>query len=163
MLLTSDDWDIIACEQAQKSKYILVYNLSPSTFLINTVKKIARSTGYKIVAIPFPLGGFLKAKAELTGGPKEWIGLIRDAEIVVTDSFHGCIFSILYNKKFYVCLNGMETRIYNLLNIFRLSYFICTPGTQLELTEKIDWEKVNCILAEERKRSLKIIIDMLKI
>ena len=162
MLLTRDDWDIIACEQAQKDKYILVYNVIPSSFLINTVKKIARSTGYNIVVIPFPLGGFLKAKAELSGGPREWISLIRDAEIVVTDSFHGSVFSILYNKKFYVCVNALGTRIYNLLNIFSLTDCIVTPDTQLKLTEKIDWEKTNCILTDERQRSLKIIIDMLK-
>lgn len=162
MLLTRDDWDTIACAPTQKDKYILVYNLSPSSFLINTVKKIARSTGYKIVAIPFPVGGFLKAKAELTGGPREWIGLIRDAEIVVTDSFHGSVFSILYNKRLYACVNEAGTRIYNLLNIFGLSDCICTPGTQLELTKKIDYTKANHILTEERKRNLKIIKDMLK-
>jgi hypothetical protein len=60
MLLTRDDWDIIASKQSRKDKYILVYNLSPSPFLIKTVKEIARSTGYKIIAIPFPLGGFFK-------------------------------------------------------------------------------------------------------
>ena len=162
MLLTRDDWDIIASKQSRKDKYILVYNLSPSPFLIKTVKEIARSTGYKIIAIPFPLGGFLKAKAELTGGPSEWIGLIRNAEIVVTDSFHGSIFSILYNKIFYVCISELGDRIYNLLNVFNLTDCLCTPGTQLNLIKKIDWEKTNRILAEERKKSLNIITDMLK-
>jgi cephalosporin-C deacetylase-like acetyl esterase len=108
------------------------------------------------------LAVFLKAKAELTGGPSEWIGLIRNAEIVVTDSFHGSIFSILYNKIFYVCISELGDRIYNLLNVFNLTDCLCTPGTQLNLIKKIDWEKTNRILAEERKKSLNIITDMLK-
>lgn len=163
MLLTTDEWDTIACAPLKKSKYILVYQITVSSFLLNTARKLARATGYKIIAIPFPLGGFLKAKPELTGGPREWIGLIRDAEIVVTDSFHGSIFSILYNKNFYVCITDAATRIYSLLNLFKLNERIYMHSSKLEKIRKIDWEKTNNILTEERKRSLKIIIDMLKI
>jgi hypothetical protein len=162
-LLTRNEWDTIACTPDQKEKYILVYQVTLSSFLIKTVKKIVKSTGYKVVAIPFPLGSFIKAKVKLSAGPREWIGLIRDAEIVVTDSFHGSVFSILYKKKFYVCITNAPTRIYNLLNVFQLNGCLYKPGSKLELTKKIDWKKTNFILHEERKRSINFILDMLKL
>lgn len=162
MLLTKEEWDTVACPPVKKDKYILVYQTTVSSFLINTVRKLAHSTGYKVVSIPFPLGGFLKTKLELTAGPREWIGLIRDAEIVVTDSFHGSVFSILYNKKFYVCITDAATRIYNLLNVFKLNECIYTPDSKLELTKKIDWEEVNRKLCKEKKKSIEIIKNMFK-
>lgn len=163
MLLTKEEWDKVASSSIKKDKYILVYQTTVSSFLINTVKKLAQSTGYKVICIPFPLGGFLKSKLELTAGPKQWIGLIRDAEIVVTDSFHGSAFSILYNKNFYVCLTDAATRIYNLLNIFGLNDRICIEGSELELTKKIDWESVNTKLNEERIKSIGSIKVMLEV
>jgi len=163
LLLTREEWNTIACAPVKKEKYILVYQVTLSSFLLNTVKKIVKSTGYKVVVIPFPLGGFLKAKPNLSAGPREWIGLIRDAEIVVTDSFHGCCFSILYNKKFYVCITDAATRIYNLLNVFKLNECIYKPDSQLVLTNQINWEEINGSLREERKRSINILKDMLKI
>lgn len=163
MLLTTEEWNKVACPSVKKDKYILVYQTTVSSFLLNTAKKLALSTGYKIVTIPFPLGGFLKAKMQLTAGPREWIGLIRDAEIVVTDSFHGSAFAILYNKKFFVCLTDAATRIYNLLNIFELNKCICVPGSGLELTQKINWERVNSKLRNERNKSIEIIKNMLKV
>ena len=163
MLLTREEWDTVARSSVKKDKYILVYQTTVSSFLLNTAKKLAHSTGYKIITIPFPLGGFLKAKMELTAGPREWIGLIRDAEIVVTDSFHGSTFAILYNKKFYVCLTDAATRIYNLLNVFELNECICVPGSKLELTKKINWERINTKLHNERNKSTEIIKEMLKV
>jgi hypothetical protein len=163
LLLTVDDWNNIAYKPKIKKKYILVYQTTTSSFLLNTVKKIAKSTGYKIVSIPFPIGGFLNASLNLSAGPKDWIGLIRDAEIVVTDSFHGCCFSIIYNKVFRVCITEAPTRIYNLLNIFNLKECLYKPDSKLSLTNNIDWNDVNESLHKEKNKSIKILKDMLKV
>lgn len=160
MLLTREKWDTIAYAPIQKKRYILVYQVTLSSFVLNTVKKIAKQTGYEVVAIPFPLGGFLKAISKLYAGPREWIGLIRDAEIVVTDSFHGSIFSILFNKKFFVCITDAGDRIINLLNTFELSERLYKPCLQLELCKEIEWVNVNCILKKERIKCLKALSKM---
>ena len=163
LLLTCKEYNTIAEPPKIKEKYILVYQITVSSFLVNTVRKIAKYTGYKVVTIPFPLGGFIKAKTNFSAGPREWIGLIRDAEIVVTDSFHGCCFSILYNKKFHVCVTGAGTRIYNLLDVFNLNECLYKPGSELKLENNIDWKKINTNIDEERNKSLNILKDMLKI
>ena len=163
LLLTCDDYNIIAQPPKIKDKYILVYQITVSSFLLNTVRKIAKSTGYKVVTIPFPLGGFIRAKTNFSAGPREWIGLIRDAEIVVTDSFHGCCFSILYNKNFHAIITGAGTRIYNLLDVFNLNDCLYKPGSELKLERNIDWEEINDNIDKERNNSLNILKEMLKI
>tara|TARA_S200000501_G_scaffold377914_1_gene438138 strand:- start:14073 stop:15170 length:1098 start_codon:yes stop_codon:yes gene_type:complete len=161
MLLSKKEWDKVASSSVRKNKYILVYQTTISSFLVNIVKALSISTGYKIICIPFPLGGFLKSKFELTAGPGEWIGLIRDAEIVITDSFHGTAFSILYNKEFYVCLTDGVTRITNLLNLFELDNRICIEYPKLNLNKKINWDRVNKKLIEERHKSTECLEAML--
>tara|TARA_B100000989_G_C19523226_1_gene465362 strand:- start:728 stop:1825 length:1098 start_codon:yes stop_codon:yes gene_type:complete len=162
MLLTREEWEKVSTPSVRKNKYILVYQTTTSSFLVNIVKKLSISTGYKVICIPFPLGGFLKSRLELTAGPSEWIGLIRDAEIVITDSFHGSAFSILYNKEFYVCLTDGATRITNLLNLFTLNNRICNEYPKLDLNEKINWDRVNKKLIEERHKSVECLEAMLK-
>lgn len=163
MLLTKDDWNKVGVFSRRKYKYILVYQTTVSSVLIKTVKKLAFSSGYRVICIPFPLGGFIKSKLELRAGPREWIGLIRDAEIVVTDSFHGLAFSIIYNKNFYVCITEQATRIYNLLNIFQLKDRICTQPSEALLTNEINWKIVNTKLNLEREISLLKIKEMLEV
>jgi hypothetical protein len=163
MLLTAHEWDEIALSPKSKYKYILVYQTTVSSFLIKTAKALSRATGYRIITIPFPLGGFLRGKLELTAGPREFVGLIRDAEIVVTDSFHGSTFSILYNKKFYVCLTDAPTRILSLLNLFNLRDFIHSPSSEVKLERKIDWLKINKKIDFERSKSIGFIEEMLNI
>tara|TARA_B100000886_G_scaffold190530_1_gene131112 strand:+ start:9204 stop:10274 length:1071 start_codon:yes stop_codon:yes gene_type:complete len=163
LLLTQKDYDEITNFPKIQEKYILVYQTTISSFLLDSVKKISKITGYKIVTIPFPLGRFIKSKTNFSAGPKEWLGLFRNAEIIVTDSFHGCCFSILYNKNFHVCITGAGTRIYNLLSIFDLNHYLLRPGSDLDIDYKIDWNKINKKINFERNKSISVIKKMLKI
>lgn len=160
LLLDKNEWNLIANKKKNNQKYILVYQITISSFLINTVKKISKQTGYKVISIPFPLGGFLNASPNLSAGPKEWISLFRDAEIVITDSFHGCCFSILYNKKFKVCITGAATRIYSLLKLLRIEESIHNHKLELDLSFDVDWNSVNKILLKERNKSIKALSEM---
>ena len=49
--------------------------------------------------------GFINARAN---GPQQFLGLVRDADFVVTTSFHGTVFSILYEKQFLCVLNNND-------------------------------------------------------
>ena len=85
-----------------------------------------------------------------------WIRGFMDAEFVITDSFHGTVFSIIFNKPFISIGNkkrGM-TRFNSLLRIFNLeARLIDKSGENVNeiLNDKIDFKQVNIIL-EERKR-----------
>ena len=69
---------------------------------------------------------------------------------MITDSFHGCIFSILFNKPFIVIRNehrGMS-RFYSLLNQFNLCECLVSDG--INIPTDWDWENVNKIIEKKR-------------
>lgn len=68
-------------------------------------------------------------------GPSEWVGLISDAEYVVTDSFHGTAFSINFNKPFTTLVNpvsNMNSRVMSILEITRLKDRIIYDDGKIE-------------------------------
>ncbi len=92
----------------------------------------------------------------------EWLRSFMDAKFVVTDSFHGCVFSIIFNKPFLAIGNkdrGMA-RFNSLLKLFQLKNRLTfiENGEYLYNNSEIDWNKVNSIHTEWKNKS----IDLLK-
>lgn len=89
----------------------------------------------------------------------EWLRAFLDAEYIVTDSFHGTAFSIIFNKPFLSISNkkrGM-TRITSLLNMFGLEERLILTSTEVTLEKiksPIDFQRVNNILENEKQKSL---------
>lgn len=88
----------------------------------------------------------------------EWLNNFKNAEFVVTDSFHGTVFSIIFNKPF-IAIGNKErgfARFVSLLNMFGLKHRLVTSETEVTeklITEKIDWLSVNAKIKLEQKRS----------
>lgn len=92
-------------------------------------------------------------------GPRQWLTRIHNAKYVVTDSFHGLAFSIIFNKNFYVlCADKKKfTRIDSLLKLLGLSdrYIISLEDLKIravDLKSDINYSVVNEILEKERCR-----------
>ena len=97
----------------------------------------------------------------------QWLRLIRDCEYFITDSFHGCVFAIIYNKPF-VCLGNAgrgNARFDTLLGTFGLEDRLLTATTPEEiqrvLNTPIDWERVNAIHNAERDRGINFLKENL--
>ena len=107
LLLGKNEWEnIIENERFIKDKYILCYFLGKSKSHRKFAEKIREITGYKIVSINHcdEFVRYDNSYADLSPydvGPAEWLNLIKNAEYVCTDSFHGTIFSIIFNKEFF--------------------------------------------------------------
>lgn len=83
-------------------------------------------------------------------GVDEWLQGFRDAAFVVTDSFHGCVFSIIFNKPFVAVGNAKRglSRFHSLLKIFGLEDRLISSAEQITpglITAAIDWDIVNRI------------------
>lgn len=97
--------------------------------------------------------------------PLQWIRCFDDAQVVITDSFHGTVFSIIFNKIFWVLGNknrGMD-RFISLLSLFGLENRLVTLD-ELEnknLFEAIDWKDVNTKWEYNRKESLNLLYSNL--
>lgn len=150
MLLTDDDWNQIA-ESRFYGSYILNYHIpfNKSVDDTNILSVIEQYYNVPIQKVPDINSKYVWLS------PTEWLGSIRDAEFVVTNSFHGVVFCIIYNKKFlFTKLTGehemLNERIYSLLDLFELNERIVTEevvsnvdSIKLLIESPIDWEKVN--------------------
>ena len=123
---------------------------------------MSRESGLDIVCFPFPLGGFIAGKWVLTGGPADWLSHIKEASIVLTDSFHGCALSIIFNKEFRVFPTGTVTRITNLLNVFDLKDCLVEKGTTVKRDSTVNWAPVNVRLSALREASIETLIRSLE-
>lgn len=95
-------------------------------------------------------------------GVEAWLRAIRDAEFVVTDSFHGTVFSILFNRPFVTIANRSrgQARFQSLLETFSLESRAVSPGAKLpveRISSAIDWNAVNAKLLAERTSSFKFL------
>lgn len=89
---------------------------------------------------------------------EDWLCGIRDADYIVTDSFHGTVFSIIFNKPFFVYVNknrGAE-RFKSLLENFNLGYRMVENIEQVQsaCSKVIDWRKINKKINAKRNASL---------
>lgn len=83
---------------------------------------------------------------------EQWLKNIYDAEYVITDSFHGCVFSMIFNKPFYCFVNKRRgaDRFYSLLNTFNLTDRIIKTDL---VKQNINWNAVEEIKQQKVKLS----------
>lgn len=95
----------------------------------------------------------LKLESRIQPSVEQWLRGFYDAEFVVTDSFHGCVFSIIFNKPFIVFGNYKRglSRFTSLLGMFGLENRFITQKT--DLTNEIEWERVKSVLRKRKSQS----------
>lgn len=164
LLLDAGDWEPLVKEPKNKTPYILVYQLGINKEVVDFVRRLARKTGLRVVYIPFPLVGLMKCSCKIAVGPAEWMGLFKNAEYVVSDSFHGIVFSLIFNRKFFAMVNGhhVNKRAEQLLRQVKLSHRTIDQATDRMLTEKIDFTYANEQLAMIRKESFEALKKMVE-
>ena len=111
--------------------------------------------------IPFETNSKYEVKGasleEIVQPPVEqWLRSFRDSSYVITDSFHACVFSILFHTQFIVIGNQSRglARFHSLLSLFGLEDRMVTENLDVSLCERpIDWDKVDIKLKELRAYS----------
>lgn len=123
-LMTADEWSKISVKPHIKHPYILVYDLNGGKNLLSIVNKIRNKTCLDVVWLTSNiLNRFKECKIVNDAGPREFIGYIENAEYVVTDSFHGTSFSLIFGKKVipYIALQSASSRLNSLMSICGIS------------------------------------------
>lgn len=179
ILLTKEEWEEIAVkDRIIKDKYILCYFLGSNIEHRKFAERLKEKTGYKIVSLNHA-DEYVKYSdifADIIPydiGPREWINLISNAEYVCTDSFHGTVFSLIFNKIFFnfrrynaKAKAGTNSRLDSLLKMVEVSNERILNGTEdIEkvLKYKIDFNKVNKNLESFRKESKNWLLDSISI
>lgn len=106
MLLTKKDYEEIKVKSPIKEPYILVYMIEKNNQVKSLANTISISLGIRTIQRR-PIKGFVNELPPFyTADAGEFIGLIEGAEVVITNSFHGTVFSILYEKPFISMLHS---------------------------------------------------------
>ncbi|MBR0398804.1 MAG: polysaccharide pyruvyl transferase family protein [Eubacterium sp.] len=157
LLFSGAEWEKLSVKPRVRKPYILVYQLGINTVFVDFVRRLQKKTGLRVIYVPFPLVGIMRCRMKLTIGPREWLGLFQKAEYVVSDSFHGAVFSILFNRKFFIMTNGhhMNKRANQLLELCGLQNRTIEDVSDEQLTEEIDFSYANRKIDEYRRESLK--------
>ena len=96
-LLDKKEWDELALCPI-KEKYLFYYDVEKNPVSYTLARKIAKEEN--LLLVHFDSKYFYEKGFMANAGPEEFVGLIRNAEYVVTSSFHATAFSIIYRKKF---------------------------------------------------------------
>lgn len=142
-LLNKDTWDKLAGKPIMKKPYIFIYSFNSEKPLYDIANEIAYSRECKIVSVTFGRNRKIYGvKAYASWGPIEFLNVLRHSEMVLTDSFHGCAFSIIFKKNFYVYpYKGTNSRMESLLGICGLKNRII--GNEDFCKEDIDYSQTD--------------------
>ena len=157
LLLSGEDWRKISSRKFTKDRYILIYNLNRNPRIDAYAKELSIKTGLEVRYLSYQLHEFYKNGKMFCNPPVEdFLALIDGADYVITDSFHATAFSLNFNKEFVIVYPGKySTRLQSILEILGLTNRVAKNERDLSIVEsKIDYNRVNEILAAERKRSL---------
>lgn len=175
MLLSKEDYiQIIEKEQEPKSdgtlfNYILDPDAKKSTF----IDKVAQENGLKVFQVLPKCQAETRTRKDVKSriddcvfpGVSTWLRAFMDAEMTVVDSFHGMVFSIIFNKPFWVIGNAHRgmSRFTSLLKVFHLENRLLDASglDDVDLSQSIDWESVNEILKEKQKECKLLLLNSL--
>lgn len=170
LLLTAEQWAAMANtprgypgtgEKNTPGGYILCYCISAPGALEPYIQTLAEKTGLPVVQLcgtrrrVHP-----KARCILDAGPAEFLGLFQNAAYVCTNSFHGTVFSVQFQKPFFTAVAPSElaaperSRTFSILSRLGLTERIIGKGDTAALEDAIDWTAVEQRLEKARASSL---------
>lgn len=176
LLLRQAEWDeLIATAKVPDASepYIFCYILGATTAYESFLESVITELGYRVITLPT-----LSSKENdkdtylFEAGPTEFVSLVKHAKFVITDSFHGVVFSALYSTPFAVFRRNsgatrkggdMFTRIDSLLSMCKIELPIANETVAFHKDMlSVDFSSVHDILQEERRKSLKYLSDALE-
>lgn len=169
MLLKKEDWlKIIGDKPLLKKDYILFYDLKGKKEDLKLAKEISKKLNMPIV-----ITKYMNVKIQFSNfekhyycGPIEFLNLLYNSKLVLSSSFHGNVFSVIFNKPFFALNGKKDFRISTMLDKFKLSDRSITLE---ELNEKlnnaynINFSESEKIFEKERKKSEEYLTKALEI
>ena len=157
LLLYPEDYEKITAPRLEEEKYLLLYARRYNPVMEAYADKIAKENGWKVIEISLRADNADKHRMFYEAGVEEFLSLVKHAEHVVTNSFHGLIFSVQFKRKFSVFSREQaDTKIFELLSLFGLNGQLKITGCENEV-EEIDYERVHSRIEEARRNSLQFL------
>lgn len=143
-------------------KYIFAYILNPTPQKEHIIRKIQEDMGIPVIIFSDLECGVNKSyqnwslKVRVDADLSEWLYAMKKSQFVITDSFHGTCFAMIFSKEFISIINRRRgaTRFYSLAELFRIRERIVENVNDLNniYEKKIDYEFINDVLKNEKER-----------
>lgn len=168
--ILQDNYEAITEKPNESVPYMMSYVLRSGQGILDVQKHLAERLNLKIVVPYNPMKRWKGVGETIYPGPEEWLGYIKYSDFVVTNSFHGTVFSILFNKPFInIALSGnksgLNERAKSLLSRVGLEHRLITDLSKSKIDklidENIDWLSVNEKLAALRESGISFIKSQL--
>ena len=143
--------------EPQEKNYIIVYsypNRIKGREEIDAIKQFAKEKGKKLISICFY---FPWCDETVIPHPFEVLGYMKNADYIITDTFHGCVMSMKFNKQFVALVrDSNKQKMSSLLDQFDLGDRMCESFGDLSsrMMKTIDYPKFNTKLEEEINKSI---------
>lgn len=157
LLLTSLQYDRLIGKKMIQEDYILVYQIAGSVSLTQNISVLQKSLRKKVIDIsPFSRKG-------LKYSPYDFLNLIKYADLILTTSFHGTVFSCIFQKDFYTfSINkDIDNRSKNLLESLSLEERMIKDISEIN-SKHIDYEIINKSIKMLQSEAIKWLIENLK-
>lgn len=174
LLLNKDEWNKIASpKRIVKRKYILCYYLNYAfnafPYVDNLAKEMQKQTGFEIVRVARPPHklSFLNTTYKIGATPEEFLALIRDAELILTTSFHGTAFAVNFGKPVYTIVQDRkagDSRQVSLMHNLKLDKQIISIKDKFPIASDAmyDAAREQTILNDLRAKSIQYLKNALK-
>lgn len=164
LLLTSEDYDILAAPIQEKEKYLLLYSRRYSPIMEAYAERIAQERGLKIIEISLRATNAEKGHImRYDAGVEEFLSLVKHADYVVTNSFHGMIFSVQYRRHFVIFSREQcNNKIAEILDLFGLSGRMLITGNE-SFNEEINYNGVHKRINDARINSITFLKEELDV
>lgn len=165
LLLKKEQWDKLAAS-VKNEPYIFLFTVLKPKNLVNYALDLARKTGMKVIylndshKIKDPMMTYMNSVTA-----DKFVGLIKNAAYVCTNSFHGNAFSLIYHKNFVVETDTLiceNNRSKELMLRLGLKNRILADSLSPDIDADTDWEYVESVLSEEREKSKNYLLSIVK-
>lgn len=159
LLLEKENWaEVTGSVHHDLGRYICVYKINVSK-TYEFAEELSRKTGLKVIVIKPDKTCPVHFIKEKYASPCDFLRLIENAEYVITDSFHGTVFSLIYERQFITCLdkriNNKNTRIIELLESYSLGNRVVDNLDEVEsIHSVIDYDIIKETMRANRAESL---------
>lgn len=158
LMLNKETWSKYIEEKKIKGRYVLLFLLyNEDNGATEYARKIADKMEIEVIQLYWkPMKRPGVDKIAIYKSPFEFLRYVRDAEYVVTNSFHGTVFALNFNKQFItVARNEFNSRLESILRLCNIERRYITKEFDVsEALRKIDYSSVNRILQNEREKSM---------
>lgn len=166
VLLLDDDFYKPYMERQRIKNYLLCYNVMQNDYeMLSFGKKVAKEKGLKFVELSDFVRNKITHKVLSGRSIGEFLWLLKNADYIITNSFHGMCFAILFKKNFLIFeRDGVDLKVKSVLEVLGLENFFVKKDLEFSeeiLKNKIDYQEVEKNLQKQREISFNFIDEII--